>query len=328
MTKKMGEAIVADLKLRSANGLALAKQLLQSEHMEYPKLREAFEHYIAHWNDFTHIGLFSMACEAVGGDPEGVPMAQAGLAMITAAFDVQDDIIDRSKEKHKVPTVFGKFGAEVAILLGNAFLIKGFKIFADSVGNLSRKKGICAFETTKELLFEMGNAHALEIGFKKRKSVSPQDYLKITELKAAGLEADMYLGALFGGGEESEIAVLRKIGRLLGILATLRDDLVDVFDIEELSQRISVSDLPLPVLFAMQEKECKKQIASIIAKKALSDEDVSELVDITLIAPPVVELKHKMELLIGEGLNLTKSIRNRRMKQSLQALFSFMLEDL
>lgn len=328
MTRKIGLEIIADLKVRSAKGLLLAKQLLQSEKMDYPKLYSAFEHYIEHWNEFTHLGLFSIACEAVDGDPEKFTLAQAALAMMTAAFDIHDDIIDKSEEKQKIPTVFGKFGTEIALLLGNAFLIKGFETFADSIGVLPEEKRKRVFETMKKLLFEMGNAHALEIGAKKKKNITPKNYLKITEMKAAGLQADMYLGAFFGGGEEDDVNVLMKIGKLLGTLATLRNDLVDVFDIEELSQRISVNDLTIPVLFAMQDSKTKKQIAFIISKSRITNEDVAELVDITLETPSVIDLKRKMQILIGEGIKLTNRITKVTIKKQLQAIFSYMLEEI
>jgi geranylgeranyl pyrophosphate synthase len=162
--KKIGKIIVADLKKRSKKGRELAKQILLAEKMEYPKLREALEHYLANWDEFTHPGLFSIACEAVGGDPNGVLPTQAAIAMMAAAFDLHDDIIDKSEVKHERPTVYGKFGAEMALLLGNAFLIEGFKLFADSTVVFSKEKQKSVLETLKKLLFEVGNAHALEVG--------------------------------------------------------------------------------------------------------------------------------------------------------------------
>jgi len=327
MTPKAGEVIVADLKRRSEKGLEFAKQMLQSEKMEHPKLRGALEHYLANWRDFTHPGLFSLACETVGGDPDAVVPAQAALAMMAAAFDMQDDIIDKSKVKLNASTVYGRFGVEMAILLGNAFLIEGFKLFVDKAKMFSREKEQKVLDKTKKLLFEMGNAHALEVGMKKKGEVTPSDYLKITEMKAAGLEADMYLGAVFGGGEDDEVQILAKVGRTLGVLATLRDDLIDVFDIEELGQRVAVKDLPLPLIFAMQDPGSKKKIVSITSKPQMTDEDVAELVDITLAAKPVVALKEKMQLLITEGLSAANKLSNRKLTK-LYALLSFMIEDL
>jgi geranylgeranyl pyrophosphate synthase len=324
----MGKVIVADLKKRSKKGLEFAKQVLQAERIEHPKLREALEHYLTHWDEFTHPGLFSIAYEAVGGNPDVVTPTQAAIAMMAAAFDVHDDIIDKSKMKHKITTVYGKFGAEMALLLGNAFLIEGFKLFVDSTVILPKEKEKGALEALKKLLFEVGNAHALEVGLKERKSVTPDDYVKITEMKAASIEADMHFGALFGGGEDAEVEVLARVGRILGILATLRDDLIDVFDIEELRQRISVQDLPLPLLFAMQDQEATGKVMNVLSKSKITNSDVSTLVDFTLEAKSVAQLKNQMRLLIGEGLNLTNKLPKTKLQSKLQALLSFMLEDL
>lgn len=328
MPQKIGKRVVADLRKRSKKGLEYAKQILQAEKIDYPKLREALEHYLAYWDEFTHAGLFSIAYEAVGGKPDGAVPIQAALAMMAAAFDVHDDIIDKSKVKHKVPTIYGKFGAEMALLLGNAFLIEGFKLFVDSIAMLPKEKGKNALETFKKLLFEIGNAHALEVGLKKKKDFVPDDYMKIIEMKAAAIEADMHLGALFGGGEDAEVEVLTKLGRILGVLGTLREEFIDVFDVEELCQRIAVQDLPLPLLFALQDQEARGKVVNIISKTKITESDVAELVDVTLEAELVVKLKEKMELLIGKGLALMNNFPRAKLRSKLQILLSFMLEDL
>ena len=324
----MGEVIVADLKRRSEKGLALAKQMLLAEKMDYPKLREALEHYLANWNEFTHPGFFSIACEAVGGDPDDALPTQAAISMLTAAFDVHDDIIDRSEVKHEIPTVYGKFGVEMALLLGNAFLIEGLNLFAESTVVFPKEKQTSTLQTLKKLLFEVGNAHALEVGLKEIKNIAPSDYLKITEMKAASIEADMYVGALLGGGNEVEVQVLAKVGRILGILATLRDDLIDVFDIEELRQRIAVQDLPLPLIFALQDQKVKEKVMDVLSKPKITKSKVTKLVELTLEAASVVQLKEHMQLLIEEGLNLLNKLPKRKRQTELQALLSFMLEDI
>jgi geranylgeranyl pyrophosphate synthase len=152
--------------------------------------------------------------------------------------------------------------------------------------------------------------------------------MKITEMKAASIEADMHLGALFGGGEDVEVEVLARVGRILGTLVMLREEFIDVFDIEELCQRISVQDLPRPLLFAMQDPEAKGKVMNIISKSKITNSDVSELVDVTLEAKSVVKLKDNMQLLIREGLRLTSKLSRTKLQSQLRALLSFMLEDL
>ena len=329
MTKRrVGNLVVKDLKKRSKKGLELAKQILLEEKMEQPELHDALMHYIANWDEFTHPGLFSMAYEAVGGDPDEGLQAQAAIIMFTAAFDIQDDILDESKEKHKIPTVYGKFGDEIALLLGNAFMIEGFKLFANSITTLPKEKQRNAIELLQKLLFEVGNAHALELGLKGSKNITPNEYLKITRLKAASLEADMYFGALFGGAKEADLSVLARIGRILGVLATLRDDMIDVFDIEELRQRIAVQDLPLPLIFAMNEQKVEKTAMELISKQKLTESAVATLVDLTMESKPAAELKNSMRLLIDEGLDLSSKLSEAKLQSKIQALLKFMLEDL
>ena len=327
MPRKKGKLVVSELRKGSEKGLALAKQILQAEKIEPPKLRNAFEHYVKHWDDFTHAGLFYMACEAVGGNPDDSVLAQAAIAMMAAAFDLHDDILDKSKAKNKIPTVYGKYGVELTLLLGNAFLIEGLKTFADSMTTLPEEKRAKVFERTKNLLFEVGNAHSLEVCLKQNSRVTPNDYMMITEKKAASVEADLMLGALFGGGDETEVANFAKLGRIIGALATLRDDLVDVFDIEELRQRIAVQDLPLPLLFAMQDNNMNSKVTAILSKPKITNSEIAELVQLTLGSKPVEQMKNKMKLLIGKGLILLNKLPKKKL-QKLQAVVSFMLEDL
>ena len=66
----------------------------------------------------------------------------------------------------------------------------------------------------------------LELAFNRVKG-NPDEYMKMIEMKAAGIEADMFLGALFGEGTEVECEILAKLREnSWEILATLRDDLM------------------------------------------------------------------------------------------------------
>jgi geranylgeranyl diphosphate synthase type II len=330
MTKrKIGKLVVKDLMERSKEGLDLAKHLMLAEKIEHPILQEALEYYVDNWNEYTHPGLFLMAFEAAGGKKEEGLQAQAAVAMFTAAFDLHDDVIDKSKEKHKIPTVYGKFGYEIALLVGDAFLIEGFKLFADSIiTTLPKERQKKALDGLQKLLFEVGNAHVSEISSRENKDISTDEYMKTIERKAATLEADMYLGALFGGAKDVDAAFLARIGRILGILITLREDIIDVFDIEELRQRIMVQDLPLPLILAMKDQKIKERADAIISKPRLTKYDVAELVDLTIESPPVAVLKNAMQQLIAEGLNLSSKLPETKLTNKLCDLLKFMLEDL
>jgi geranylgeranyl pyrophosphate synthase len=329
MPQKKAKLVVAELKKRSEKGLALAGKILLEEKMEPPELRKACKYYVDNWHGFYHPGLFSMACEAVGGNPDDSLAAQAAIAILSAAFDLHDDILDRSKmSKYESPTIYGKFGMETALLLGDACLIEGFKVLVDSLTNLPEEKRKQTLQSTKDLLFEVGNAHSIEIYTKQSKNITLERYLKICELKGASMEAFLMLGGLFGGGNESEVKCLARIGRTIGILVALRDDLVDVFDVDELSQRVLVKDLPLPLLFALQEDTINATINNILLKRRITSSELQEIVSFTLQSKPAAKIKYRMQLLIDEGLSLLNKLSNKKLQKKLQAVISVMLEDL
>jgi geranylgeranyl pyrophosphate synthase len=317
--------VLTELAKKSRNGLEFAKRTILSEKIQYRKLRDALEYYVSRWNDVTHPGLFAVAFEAVRGDPQVAIPFQAALAMIAAAFDIHDDIIDKSELKHGEPTVLGKFGEEIALLLGNAFLIEGFTLFGKSLEE-SHQERAKVFETIKQSLYEFGNAHALELSLKNRADAPLEEYLKIVKMKAASIEGDMRIGAIIGGGTHKEVETLARYGRILGTLAMLREEFVDVFDVEELNQRVSSEYLPIPILYAMQDTEPRKKIEKLIAKK-ITYSNVNVLVDTVFGTKKVGTLKRYMEELVDEAIHITSNVQNKNSRDQLRRFVSSTLED-
>jgi geranylgeranyl pyrophosphate synthase len=325
--RKRSEILVDELRRRSNKPLRLAKKIILAEKIEHRRLREALEHYTLHWNDYTHSGSFSIACEAVGGNPDAAARIQAAITMMAAAFDIHDDIIDESKVKHGLATVFGKFGNSVSLLLGNAFLVEGFTLFAKSVSDLPREKSKEIHETLKMALFEVGNAHALEFHLKNRIGNNPEDYIRIFRMKAASIEADFKLGAIVGNGAQSEIEALAKYGRILGILTQLREEFIDIFEVKELNQRIHSEYLPLPILYAMQDIDSKEKIQKLVGRGKVANSDVAELLDIVSKSRNVERLRRMMKHLVTKSIHYVSRIKGRKIRHLLTRLATSMLED-
>ena len=319
---------MADLAKRGQKALEFAKVSMKNENMEYPKLREALDHYISNWHDYTHAGLFSLSCEAVGGNPDDSVPIQASLAMIAAAFDLHDDILDQSETKHEKPTVYGKFGIELTLLLGNAFLIQGFMFLTKSIAEFAPGKLKERLLILKTNLFEVGNAHALELGLKGKEIAEPQKYMEFVKKKAASIEADMSLGAIFGGGTENEIKALGQYGRILGILTTLREEFIDVYETEELIQKINIERLPIPLVFAMQNEKTKIEINEIILKGKFSSKDSERLIKRVFETKEVKKLKREMEDYATAAIDLLCILQGEVFRLKLKLFVSSMLEDL
>jgi geranylgeranyl pyrophosphate synthase len=58
------------------------------------------------------------------------------MALLAVALDVRDDMIDGSETKHHYPTVLGKYGENIAVLLGNASMVYGFTLMGKAANKL------------------------------------------------------------------------------------------------------------------------------------------------------------------------------------------------
>jgi geranylgeranyl pyrophosphate synthase len=206
-------------------------------------------------------------------------------------------------------------------------MIEGFTLFGKSLEGSHQEKAK-VYETLKMSLFELGNAHALEMDLKRRVDVAPEECMRIVKMKAASIEADMRIGAMLGGGTSTQIEALAKYARTLGVLATLREEFIDVFEIEELNQRISNEYLPIPVLYAMQDKDSRRKIEKLLSKGKVTDNDVNELMHIVFEARNVITLEKEMKELAAESVPLTSKIRNIKLRNQLTKLILSTLEDL
>jgi len=326
--EKFIEKVTSILQERSAKSFDTAKKIILSEKMECKEINEAFEYYARNWIDYTHIGLISFACEAVNGDPEVSTPIQVVMLLLTASVDIHDDIIDESKTKYGRPTLFGKFGKDVALLVGDALLIKALTLLHRSEEQISAEKINAIWNIINSQFFELGDAEALEASLKGNVDISPEKYFHILEKKASDFEIHMRIGAIIGGGEQSEIDILGNYGRILGILAGVRENFIDIFEPDELQNRMRNECLPLPILYAFKNPQTKKTIMGILSKPKISSMDAERIVDIVFEDRNVKIFSNKIQRLAKNALKNISELPNQSIKSQMQMLVIGTLEDL
>lgn len=281
--KKITEQVQRLLKERGSKPLEMARKAVLEEKIECKEAREALKYFITeYWQDLARPTLLSLCCEAVGGDPEiTVPIA-VPMILISGGIDIHDDIIDHSKTKRFRPTVYGNFGPDIALLAGDALLFKGLTLLHEAVENrVPAEKMPAVIDTVDKMFFELGDAEALELKFRRRVDITPDEYLRVVEKKAADVEAHTRISAILGGGSINEIEALGNYGRFLGMILILRDDLLDVTDSKETLNRIENECLPLPILCALQAPGIKPKLVPILFKKRITEKDVKTIKEIT-----------------------------------------------
>jgi len=302
------------LEERGRKALEMARKTVLEEKIECKEVREALKYFMTeYWQDLARPTLLSLACEAVGGNPEITSPIAVSMSLISGGIDIHDDIIDQSKIKRSRPTVFGKFGRDIALLVGDALLFEGFTLLHEAI-----KEGVPAEKLTviiaiiKKMFFELGDAEALEFRFRGRVDITPEEYLQITRKKAADVEAHTRISAILGGGSEKEIEALGKYGRLLGMIIILGDDFIDMMDFREVLHRIKKEHLPLPVLFALQNQKIKHKLNSLLLKKTLTKNDARRILEITQEAGGLKLLENIMQKLAKDSYGNLSNIKHSR----------------
>jgi geranylgeranyl pyrophosphate synthase len=326
--EKLIEQIQRLLEERSQKSLEIAKKEILQEKMECKEINDAFMYYIRNWNDVVHPGLLSIACEAVGGSAdETIPM-QVVMLLLSAAVDIHDDIIDESKTKYGKPTVFGRFGKDVALLVGDAFLMKALVLLHKLEKQFPAEMMDAVWNIINSRFFEMGDAEAFEASLKGNIDISPEECFQILKMKASTSEAHMRIGAIMGGGEQDIVDLMGNYGRTLGILIGIREDFIDVFEPEELQNRIKNECPPLPILYAFKNPQTKKIILDYLSKREISDKDAERIVNIIFEEENVEMLRNKVERLAEEACNDIASIPNKHLVSQMKILIKGAIEDL
>jgi len=281
-SEKAMKQIQKIFKKRGTKALEMARKEILQEKIECKEVREALSYFMnKYWHDLARPSLLSLASEAVGGDPKLTTSVAVALSLSSGAIDIHDDIIDRSKRKYGRQTVYGKYGKDLAILIGDALLFKGLTLLQGIVKeNFSVEKMSQIMDIVQKMFFELGDAEALELPLRGRLDVSPEEYLRIVEKKAADVEAHTRIGAILGGGSTTAIEDFGTYGRLLGMLIILRDDWIDLIDPEECRQRVRKECLPLPLLYAAKDVKAKQKIKALLRKKRLSLTDANAIWEI------------------------------------------------
>jgi geranylgeranyl diphosphate synthase type I len=325
--EKLIERAKTLLEKRGKKALEISKQSILQEKIEDKPLREALRYFMEEvWFDVLHPALLALTCEAVGGNPDSTTGVGAAVVLLAGAADIHDDIIDQSVTKASKPTVFGKFGQDVAILAGDALLFKGLYVLHEALETLPKEKKLQVLALIEHAFLEISGAEARETSLRGRVDLPAGEYCDVIRKKIAAAEAIARIGAILGGGTQEEIDVLGHYSKTLAFLMTLRDEFVDIYEIDELKNRTENECLPVPILFAVKNEKKKDEIIKLLKGRRTKQNDVDRLVELVTHSDEVQALKREMQLMARNEIRNLNSIKN--VKTTLRLLLKSATEDL
>jgi geranylgeranyl pyrophosphate synthase len=300
------------------NSLIKRAMFENEKNVQSKEVRAALHYFLdEYWSDLARPTLMSLACEAVGGNAQTVTSITVPIMLIASGVDIHDDIIDKSKMKNERLTVFGKYGQDIALLTGDALMFKGFSLLQLALKNIPEERAKQVLRIFEKAFFDLGDAEALELPFKSRIDIDPNEYLRIINKKAADVEAYTHMSALISGGTKKEVNALQEYGRILGILAIMRDDLIDMIDKEELLHRLKNEVPPLPILYASLKPKAKSQISSILSKRRTTNRDIETIEKITKQNGGVVATEKYISELANQALASLRQLKHKRQELEL-----------
>ena len=176
---------------------------------------------------------------------------------------MHDDIMDKAPLRRGKQTVHQKWNDNVAILSGDALLVKSYE-------ELSKCPLVAIPEllrTFNKVALEVCEGQQYDMDFEKRDDVKEDEYINMIRLKTSVLLGGaLELGAIIGGANELDRRKLYDFGVNLGIAFQLQDDILDTFGDPETFGKQVGGDIMVN----------KKTILHILLKESLAFDDVEE----------------------------------------------------
>ena len=191
-----------------------------------------------------------------------MPLATA-LELIHTASLVHDDIIDTSKKRRGVETANSKYGAQIAVLVGDYLFAKAFQLVADN--NYDAQVQLILSKLVKNLCVGeiMQDRSLFEV------PTMTEYYTHINLKTAIFLSSCCRLGGIVAQMDEREVDNLTAYGSGLGLAFQIIDDLLDFFGDEKITGKPRGGDLKsgvitLPVIRALEVSDEAETLKKIV----------------------------------------------------------------
>lgn len=166
------------------------------------------------------------ACELFGGNATQALMPALGVEVFHNFSLVHDDIMDEADIRRGKATVHKKWNRDIAILSGDAMLVKAYQYIAQVDSHILAPVLACFSQTALEIC--EGQQH--DMNFENREDVQEAEYIEMIRQKTAVLlGAALKIGALVGGASENSADSLYQFGINAGLAFQVQDDLLDAF---------------------------------------------------------------------------------------------------
>lgn len=228
------------------------------------------------------------ACLSVGGDVRQAASAASAIEHFHTAALIHDDISDEATLRRGEPCLHLTEGLGIAINAGDLALslVNGSVMKDPSLSDAIKVRVVTELiEMTRRTI----EGQALDLGWARdeRYDITPEDYLVMATHKTAHYSGAVPLavGAIIGGGTETQIEALRNYGLDTGLAFQIQDDLLNIEGDAETVGKDFCSDITegkrtLMVVHALQSSSKRDRLVEILSSKTSDPDVLAEAVSI------------------------------------------------
>lgn len=258
--------------------------------------------------------LLLITTEAFGGDLEAAMPAALAVEIFHNFTLLHDDIMDNAAVRRGKPSVFAKWGGNVALLSGDAMLITAYKHLSKvSSTVLPRVMNIFS-----DMALEVCEGQQYDMDFENMGRVSVEEYLLMIERKTSALlSGSAMIGATMAAASEDDIRKIYRFATELGLAFQLQDDVLDSYGDEALGKKIGGDILEGKQTFLMVQAmsrandEEREVLRTTHCDASLSDSDkiarikaLYDKLDVRRAAEQQIELRFERALAILNTLGI------------------------
>jgi geranylgeranyl diphosphate synthase type I len=185
--------------------------------------------------------------------------AAAAIELIHNFSLAHDDIQDNSELRRGRDTVWVKWGAPMAINVGDALFVLANQAALDLAEHYPAEIVVKAATILNNNCLELTRGQYLDMSYEERNDLSIEDYWQMIGGKTSALLATCtHIGSLLGFADDSKQEAYRLFGYHLGLAFQVQDDILGIWGDEAVTGKSAASDLvegknSLPVIFGLEK---------------------------------------------------------------------------
>jgi len=225
--------------------------------------------------------LMVLLVTAASGEDWNKSLPAAAAVELVHNFSlVHDDIQDNSPKRRGRDTTWIKWGAPMAINVGDALFVVANQAIIDLKENHTADIVVKAAEILQNTCLDLTRGQYLDMSYEERTDLTTDDYWPMIAGKTASLLSSCcHLGALLGGGDDAKQDAYKSFGQYLGLAFQAQDDILGIWGNEKITGKSAASDLvegknSLPVLAGLS---ANGKFAERWRQGPISPEEVEEV---------------------------------------------------